>query len=1104
MKNRPAFKRSAALCALFAVVAVGQTARPGAQSGPVVAPPSRAAAYEITDLGPGWLPSAVNDSGEIVGRTDDVASRPILWQNGKVTELGGLGSTLSGDALGINNAGQVVGWFRSRFGRHLAFVWQNGTVRELPTLVAGVGSEARSINASGRIVGLSGNAAKTGFPYRAVLWDEGRIRDLGTLGGDGDWSVGGTGAADINDAGQVVGTSQTPGNAETHAFLWQTEAMTDLHTLGGTVSQAYSINESGQVVGSSYITDNAAWHGFIWQDGAMRDLGTLGGGVYSSARSINDSGQVVGGAYTALFSARAFVWQNGVMKDLNDLIVPNSGWVLQGGTAINNAGQIVGYGVRNGEFRGVLLTPRSRRPVLVLPGIAGTYAADVSDLGPWMFTRGIHPSGLQIDPLAHAYDDLIQTLKNVGYVEGKDLFIVKYDWRVPVGPSDGLFDGTVNGITAASITDEQFDYGVDYLGYYIGQAMTWWAVDNPGVPLEKVDMIAHSTGGLVARTYIQSAAYGAALDAETRLPEVDKLIMIGVPNRGASKPWNTMQDNWGVDPAFQFVLAKMLNMGFQKVLAGAIITGPDVDISIESLGAPACLSGRKLCFIRQFNPTARALLATYDFIDFGNGFTNVNSNPALRNDLVLDLNAGFDFVPNGDPNAFAEKVAVTAIYGTSVTTPTSVVERVGVEGGEGAIVAFTDFVPRNARPGEVWYDDIAASVSGDGTVPIDSSAGQFFGDSRVTLKAFAEGGNTLSDVSHLGLMYNVDVQKEVLRILGASFVDEDISTDRHEAFASEMSTVLNVLPNVIAGSILATIVDPVDGFVVDGEGRRLGFSAATGPLTEIPGSVWFGNRDGMGWVFEPVVEPLSLQLSGLGSNYYAMVSGLNPTGSSGVIAEGVLGDGETRHLTMSTSANTPPTIAGHGDESAEATGAGGAVVSYKSPATEDAEDGPGIATCSPASGSMFGIGVTKVTCRAVDSGGSEAAETSFDVVVHDTTPPVVTCSNSAPVLSPPNHKMASIAVAIDVTDSVSGSPRFTLVSVTSNEPDHGLGDGDTANDIQGFTPGTADTHGLLRAERSGRGTGRVYSLRYQSTDLAGNVGACTTVVAVPHDSRNKK
>jgi hypothetical protein len=122
----------------------------------------------------------------------------------------------------------------------------------------------------------------------------------------------------------------------------------------------------------------------------------------------------------------------------------------------------------------------------------------------------------------------------------------------------------------------------------------------------------------------------------------------------------------------------------------------------------------------------------------------------------------------------------------------------------------------------------------------------------------------------------------------------------------------------------------------------------------------------------------------------------------------------------------------------------------------------------------------------------------------DKTPPVVTCSNNAPTLWPPNHKMVAVQFGVGVDGGISGSAGFTLLNATSNEPDNGLGDGDTANDIQGFSLTTADITGMLRAERSGRGTGRVYSLFYQGADKADNVTACTTLVTVPHDQSTKQ
>jgi hypothetical protein len=305
-----------------------------------------------------------------------------------------------------------------------------------------------------------------------------------------------------------------------------------------------------------------------------------------------------------------------------------------------------------------------------------------------------------------------------------------------------------------------------------------------------------------------------------------------------------------------------------------------------------------LRFIRQYVPTIRGLLATYDFMNCdegpgipgvfgcGSGFTDVNDNPALRNTLVLDLNAGLDFLPVGDPNAFADRAFVSLIYGVDQDTPTSVVQRVGTAFGAGAIAPFTDFQASDAVPGQVWYDDQVAPLSGDGTVPLDSSAAQFIGDPRVQRYPFA-------GVNHLELMYDVAAQKRILDILQVTHEIGDISTNLHAAWAGALTAAGNVL-DIIGGDILVSVLDPVEGFVVDASGRRLGYSAATGRLSEIPESFWYGGADGIGWVFGALAKPLTLQLTGVGGRYYASVGLITRDGSGGVEATGVLAPGETR------------------------------------------------------------------------------------------------------------------------------------------------------------------------------------------------------------------
>lgn len=121
----------------------------------------------------------------------------------------------------------------------------------------------------------------------------------------------------------------------------------------------------------------------------------------------------------------------------------------------------------------------------------------------------------------------------------------------------------------------------------------------------------------------------------------------------------------------------------------------------------------------------------------------------------------------------------------------------------------------------------------------------------------------------------------------------------------------------------------------------------------------------------------------------------------------------------------------------------------------------------------------------------------YDVAVFDNTPPTIDVELSPSVLWPPNHKMRTINANVTVQDNcpVTG---FTLLSVESDEPDEGTGDGDFPNDIQGIEAHTADTTFQVRAERSGMGDGRTYTATYEVEDGSGNTAPGSATVEVPH------
>ncbi|MDM5329878.1 VWA domain-containing protein [Neobacillus sp. CF12] len=143
-------------------------------------------------------------------------------------------------------------------------------------------------------------------------------------------------------------------------------------------------------------------------------------------------------------------------------------------------------------------------------------------------------------------------------------------------------------------------------------------------------------------------------------------------------------------------------------------------------------------------------------------------------------------------------------------------------------------------------------------------------------------------------------------------------------------------------------------------------------------------------------------------------------------------------------------------------------------------------------------GTYEIKYKSLDKAGNIEVEKSVSFNI-DKTKPTVDLKLDRTVLWAPNHKLVPIKVTIDANDLGSGIKSIQLVSITSNEDENGLGDGNTKPDYADAEFGTDDRAFKLRAERSGLGEDRVYTITYKVEDEACNETIATATVTVPHD-----
>jgi probable HAF family extracellular repeat protein len=326
-----------------------------------VAAPARAAtapAYSVQDLGtlPGDYSSTamgINSAGDVVGWSlGPTGTRAFLYTSAAgMRALAGPAGRPVTTARAVNGTGTVVG-NASTGGSDIghAVRWQAGVPLDLGTLGAGDYSDARGVNATGVTVGVSHTDGGSLLAVHAFRYTSAAgMVDLTPTADDAH-------AEGINDAGQIVGWR------EGRAYRLTGTTFTDLGVAAGfTASFAYAINSSGQVAGHVISGTGNSEKIFRYTNGAMVVLGGLG--EFNRALGINTAGDVVGYGLPVLGLRQGFVYTdaNG-MQGLNQLVDLNSGWYILGAGGINDSGQIAGWASGPTGQRAVRLTPGAISP----------------------------------------------------------------------------------------------------------------------------------------------------------------------------------------------------------------------------------------------------------------------------------------------------------------------------------------------------------------------------------------------------------------------------------------------------------------------------------------------------------------------------------------------------------------------------------------------------------------------------------------------------------------------------------------------------------------------------------------------------------------------
>lgn len=342
--------------------------------------------FQITDLGvTGSTPLDLNNKGQVVGQRMVGAlgrggATAYVWDS--TQGMLNLRLPVKGFSVAqsLNDDGKIAGTVFDENDVGHPFVWDKENGANLVSDLIGCGSSSTMlthINVRGQLLGNVIGPDRKRHPF---FWSQptGMVRF--STPGSPYFQV-----CDLNNKGQVVGNLALEPDVIQPKVWSEKSGMEDFRIQDGMKGWVASINDEGVVFGG-VMTPDRQRHFFEWTaDAGLTIIGTMEDATEAVLVDVNTHGEAVGG-WRVGFGRPAPPWwqmkgleylekwfgleirerwaiylEDGVLYDLNNLIDPNSGWLLLEAMAINDQGQVTGLGTKDGEDHVFLLTPIIQR-----------------------------------------------------------------------------------------------------------------------------------------------------------------------------------------------------------------------------------------------------------------------------------------------------------------------------------------------------------------------------------------------------------------------------------------------------------------------------------------------------------------------------------------------------------------------------------------------------------------------------------------------------------------------------------------------------------------------------------------------------------------------